>query len=80
MPPERRPKSWAKYRDPVCPLILALYGHPDAGGYWEQHCHKHLVDAGFYAITDWRSCYFHPAKSLFLVVYVDDFKLSGPTQ
>ena len=32
MPPERRPPSWAKYRDPVCPLALALYGHPDAGG------------------------------------------------
>ena len=26
MPPERRPASWAKYRDPVCPLVKALCG------------------------------------------------------
>ena len=32
LPPERRPASWSGYRDPVCPLILQLHGHPDAGG------------------------------------------------
>ena len=26
----------------------------------------------------WPSCYFHPQHKLFLVIYVDDFKLSGP--
>ena len=34
IPPERRPSSWAKYWDPVCPLILALYGHPESGPIW----------------------------------------------
>ena len=35
---------------------------------------------GFTPIQDWRSCYFHPKLKLFLVVYVDDFKLAGPTK
>ena len=78
IPPERRPKSWQHFRDPVCPLVLALYGHPDAGGYWEQHCHNHLAKVGFQPIDDWRSCYVHRKLQLFLVVYVDDFKLAGP--
>ena len=25
-----------------CPLILALYGHPDSGGLWEQHLNQEL--------------------------------------
>ena len=33
LPRERWPKSWSgKYTNPVVPLVLALYGHPDAGG------------------------------------------------
>ena len=27
---------------------------------------------------EWPSCYFHPRLNLFLVIYVDDFKMSGP--
>ena len=27
---------------------------------------------------EWPSCYFHSAFRLFLVVYVDDFKMAGP--
>ena len=48
LPPEARPISWANsnFRDPVVPLIRALYGHPDAGGYWEAHCEKHLREVG----------------------------------
>eukprot|EP00975_Prorocentrum_lima_P038016 7996360-Prorocentrum_lima.AAC.1 len=62
--------------DPVVPLKLALYGHPDSGGYWEQRCEGHLSSVGFEPIDGWQGCYLHPALSLFLVVYVDDFKLS----
>ena len=29
-------------------------------------------------IPDWRSCFWHAGLRLFLVVYVDDFKMSGP--
>lgn len=65
-------------KGPVVPLRLALYGHPDAGGYWEKRCHHHLTKRGFKLIEDWRSCYFHLALKLYLVVYVDDFKMAGP--
>ena len=36
IPKHRWPKEWiGKYRRPVCPLVMALYGHPEAGGCWE---------------------------------------------
>ena len=40
LPPEAVPSecNWVKYRRPVVPLRKALYGHPDAGTFWEQHC------------------------------------------
>ena len=78
LPKERWPKEWSGMKDPVCPPILSLYGHPDAGGYWERHCEKHLLSVGFEPIPDWRSCFWHPKLELMLVVYVDDFKLAGP--
>ena len=80
LPKDRQPPGWKKYRDPVCPLVLALYGHPDSGGYWEKHCHDHLTSVGFQLIPEWRSCYLHTRLNLFLVVYVDDFKLAGPAK
>ena len=81
LPPERWPKRWrGKYKQPVVPLRLALYGHPDSGGHWEEHCEKHVLSVGFTKIRDWLSCYFHPRLKLFLVIYVDDFKLAGPTE
>ena len=63
---------------PCLPLVLALFGHPDSGGYWERHCEKQLSSVGFEPVEEWRSCFWHPKLSLFLVVYVDNFKLSGP--
>ena len=82
LPKDQWPQAWidSGLRDPVCPLILSLYGHPDAGGYWERHCDKHLIAVGFKPIREWRSCYFHDELKLFLVVYVDDFKLAGPRE
>ena len=39
LPANRWPKHWrGKHRNPLVPLILALYGHPDACGRWETHC------------------------------------------
>ena len=64
--------------DPVCPLILALYGHPDSGGYWEKHCAQSLKKVGFETVPEGRSCFWHSRLKLFLAVYVDDFKMSGP--
>ena len=52
LPKILRPASWAEYYEPVCILRLALYGHPDAGGYWERHCEEHLTSVGFVPVPD----------------------------
>ena len=78
LPRPQWPAAWASYSDPVAPLVLALYGHPDAGGFWERHCETQLRRAGFTPVPEWRSCFWHAELKVFLVVYVDDFKMSGP--
>jgi hypothetical protein len=79
LPQERWPKEWiGKYRDPVVKLVLALYGHPDAGGFWEKHCEAALNSIGFEKIEPWSSVFFHEELRLMLVLYVDDFKMAGP--
>jgi len=80
LPRDQWPKSWEGMTDPVCPLMLALYGHPDSGGHWERRCFEHLESEGFVPIPNWPSCFWHPELKLLLVVYVDDFKLSGPAK
>ena len=73
------PQSWKdkngnpRFKNPVCKLLKALYGHPDSGGLWEQHCDAHLRDIGFVEISSWRSVYFHDKLKVLLVLYVDDF-------
>ncbi len=48
LPENRWPKHWrGKYKNPLVPLILALYGHPDAGGRWEAHCEGKILALGF---------------------------------
>ena len=27
---------------------------------------------------EWRSCYYHPSRKVYLMIYVDDFKMAGP--
>ena len=56
-------------RDPVCPLVLALYGHPDAGTCWEKHCDAKLREAGFLPIVNWAGCYRHAMKIIYAARY-----------
>ena len=66
-----------KFNRPVVKLRIALYGHPDSGGLWEQHCESQLKTIGF-VMPDpegWPSVFYHPKLKLLLVVYVDDFKM-----
>ena len=65
-------------RDPVVPLVKALYGHPDAGGYWEAHRGNHLREVRFGPVCNWPSVFFHKARNLLLMAYVNDFKMAGP--
>ena len=68
-------------RRPVVELLQALYGHPDRGSFREEHCDKYCKEAGFEPVgIEWPSTDRHPALGLFLVVYVDDFKRSGPEE
>ena len=77
LPRHRWPASWeGKYENPVVPLILSLYGHPDSGGYWEAHCEKAVVKCGWEKVDGWQSVFWHPTKTAMLVIYVDDFKLA----
>ncbi len=65
LPPEARPASWSKFRKPVVQLRKALYGHPDSGTFWEQHCDKSVKKVGFEAIDEaWPSCYPPGAQAL----------------
>ena len=70
-----------KFRRPVVRLDKALYGHPDSGTMWEQHCDKRVQEIGFKPIgEEWPSMYFHDELKLLLVIYVDDLKLAGPSE
>ena len=71
IPKDRRPAEWAgKFRKPVVLLKLALYGHPDAGGYWESHCEERLTDGGFTPVPDWNSTHWHSKLKLLLMVFI----------
>ena len=79
LPRNRWPKEWEGFEDPVCPLMLALYGHPDSGGIWENHCASQLEGNGWVQVLPeiWQSIFYHPDLELLLVIYVDDFKMAG---
>ena len=71
LPKNRWPPGWAgKYKDPVVKLRLALYGHPDSGGFWEQHCERMLKEVGFELVfpSAWPLLFWHPHLRLLLAV------------
>ena len=83
LPPEAWPSdvNIKGLRRPVVRLVKALYGHPDAGTMWEQHCDTSCRSVGFKPVgEEWPSVYFHQELKLLLVVYVDDLKMAGPKQ
>jgi len=80
VPATKRKAEWGN-KVMVLPLHKALYGHPNSGVYWERHCEERVFKLGFVKIgsnAEWRSCYFHPVRKIFLMIYVDDFKMVGP--
>ena len=76
LPENRWPKHWiGKFHRPVVRLILALYGHADAGGFWEAHCEEKLLSIGFTRLAEeWQGVFWHERTRSLLIVYVDDFK------
>ena len=83
LPRNRWPEQWEKeFWQPMVPLVLALYGHPDSGGIWENHLNSRINKEGWKQILPdvWQSIFYHAEYNCMLVVYVDDFKLAGPTE
>ena len=58
------------------PLYYSLYGHPDAGTFWEEKSHNKILKSGFER-TGSDSLFWHPKLKALLMVYVDDFRMSG---
>ena len=62
----------------MCLLQKALYGHPEAGGHWERHLTKALLELGFTKVPEHKSTFWFAEAQQLLTVYVDDLLLSGP--
>ena len=84
LPREVWPESWfdehgrPRYKRPVIRLLRSLYGHPEAGAHWERKLEQELLDMGAVRVPEYPSTYTFPSYGhLALVVYVDDFLLSG---
>ena len=70
-----------KFRRPVVRLVLALYGHADAGGFWGEHCDENLMSTGYTIAAEERpGVYWHEETKSLLIVYFDDFKLSAKAE
>ena len=80
LPPHKRPKSWDNIQDPVCPLLLNLYGHPLAGLLWEKFQEPKLFKLGFGKVKSWECLYDNRARQLCLSAYVEDYKMAGRKQ
>lgn len=69
LPQEQRPEYWSSnlrplYRQLVCRLLHALYGHPDSGGLWER-CPSQI--GRYYRSHTQRSVYAQNELSIVLV-------------
>ena len=64
LPRNRWPKDWQRlYKDPLVPMLLALYGHPDSGGIWEKHFEGRIATNSWVPVLKeiWKSLLFNPS-------------------
>ena len=82
LPENRWPKHWiGNLRNPVVLLVLALYGHADAGTFWEDHCGDKLMSVEYAKLAEeWPGVFWHEKTNSSLIVYVDDFKLAAKAE
>ena len=67
MPKELQPAHFAAFRRPVVLLVMSLYGHPDAGGYWQLHRFKVITDLDFVEIEGWPSLFWNPETRVLII-------------
>ena len=65
---------------PCFRLIRALYGHPEAGGHWENHLTAIVKSLNGRPIPNHPSCFWFSETRLLLIIYVDDLLLAGPAE
>ncbi len=81
LPQELWTDAMHKMRCPVFRLEKALYGHKNSGNYWQRFCDQEVRKADFEPIAEnWPSVYYNYKTHMFLIVYVDDMKLCGPSE
>ena len=87
LPREVWPASWfgpdgkPLYHRPVVLLLKSLYGHPEAGSHWQKHLEEQLLKMGGQKAPEFPSTFTFPGYGgLALVIYVDDFVLSGKAE
>ena len=70
------PEWYGKYEHPICLLVLALYGHEDSGGYWEEKSYGDVAKCGWEKIPGRRGVFMKTKENATLMIYVDDFKMA----
>ena len=81
LPKAWQPEAWSHFKDPVCRLVKALYGHPHAGDFWHDRFQDELITLEFKTIDGWPSVYVRELKDngrIIICVYVDDLVILGP--
>ena len=72
------PQSWvSRFRDPVCRLRLALYGHPESGALWDKHLSGILKKLGWVRQEAHPGLWLHTATGSIMTVYVDDIMMAS---
>ena len=79
-PPHKWPKSWLRIEDPVVPLERNSNGHPLAGHLWERQIEEVLLELRREKVPNWECLSVHRRQGLFLLVFVEDIKMSGKKQ
>ena len=81
LPEDQWPKHWiGEDRKPMCRFVKALYGRPESGVHWEQHCGRHVMTQGFKTVSERQLCFFYDRLQFCLVIYLGGFKFSGPSE
>ena len=67
-----------KYKQPMCLLKKALYGHQESGAHWENWLNAAIVEIQGVPVRGHPSTYWFGPEKCILTVYVDDLLLAGP--